>query len=214
MAQSLKILALSDRVLDHLYCSNVAERYPDLDLIIGCGDLPFYYLDFMVSALNVPLVYVRGNHDTGPQYTAEGRVLHRVPGGDDIHGRSLMVNNLLLAGIEGSMRYRPHAPLMYTERQMRLEIARLLPQLLWNRVKHGRFLDILVTHSPPYGIHDQEDRAHTGFRQFLTLMRYFRPRYLLHGHIHVYRHKRPRLSQYEATTVINVYPYHLLQVEI
>jgi Icc-related predicted phosphoesterase len=103
---------------------------------------------------------------------------------------------------------------MYTERQMRLEIARLLPQLLWNRVKHGRFLDILVTHSPPYGIHDQEDRAHTGFRQFLTLMRFFRPRYLLHGHIHVYRHKPSRISQYEATTVINVYPHHLLQVEI
>lgn len=213
MAQPLKILALSDRVLDHLYHSRVAERYPDLDLLIGCGDLPFYYLDFLVSALNVPLVYVRGNHDRSPQYTAEGRVLHRVPGGEDIHGRSLMVKDLLLAGLEGSMRYRPDAPLMYSERAMRFEIGRLLPTLLWNRMRYGRFLDVLVTHSPPYGVHDQKDRPHTGFRQFLSLMRRFRPRYLLHGHIHIYAHNRPRVTQYEDTTVINVYPYQILHIE-
>ena len=38
---------------------------------------------------------------------------------------------------------------MYSEPEMRRQVARLLPPLLINRVRHGRFLDILVTHSPP-----------------------------------------------------------------
>ena len=44
-----------DRVLDHLYSSNVRTSYPDVELIIGCGDLPFYYLDFLTSAIDVPI---------------------------------------------------------------------------------------------------------------------------------------------------------------
>ncbi len=55
MANSVRILAVSDRVLDRLYTSNVRELVSDVDLIIGCGDLPYYYLDFLISALDVPL---------------------------------------------------------------------------------------------------------------------------------------------------------------
>lgn len=66
----MKILAVSDRVIDWLYSGHVREKFSDIDLIIGCGDLPFYYLDFLTSALDRPLVYVRGNHDIGPQYAA------------------------------------------------------------------------------------------------------------------------------------------------
>ncbi len=206
----MKILAVSDRVLDQVYCSHVQENYPDVDLIIGCGDLPFYYLDFLVSALNKPMVYVLGNHDIGPQYTVEGRVLTAVRGGVNLHGRTLNLDGLLLAGLEGSMRYRPHAPLMYTEAEMRLQAANILPGLLRNYVRYGRFLDILVTHSPPFGIHDRPDLAHTGFKFFHTLMHLFKPRYLLHGHIHLYRSNPIRLSKFEETTIINVYPVYTL----
>jgi len=206
VAGTVKILAVSDRVLGNLYNTQVRETHADVDLIIGCGDLPFYYLDFLVSALDVPLVYVRGNHDTIPQYTVDGRVLRRVPGGLDIHGRLVTMQGLTLAGLEGSMRYRPTDPLMYTEAEMRWEIARLLPHLLWRRFRLGRALDILVTHSPPFQIHDRPDRAHTGFRFFHRFMALFRPRYLLHGHIHVYRRDVPRVTRFEDTIVINVYP--------
>ena len=206
----MKILAVSDRVLDRVYCSTVKEKYPDVDLIIGCGDLPFYYLDFLTSALDKPLVYVKGNHDTGPQYTVDGQVLTGVRGGTDIHGRTFNYDGLLLAGLEGSMRYRPNASLMYSETEMRLQVAMLLPGLLRNWVKHGRFLDVLVTHSPPFGIHDRTDLAHTGFKFFLTLLQYFKPRYLLHGHIHLYRQDATRVSRYEETTIINVYPVYTL----
>lgn len=209
----MKIMAVSDRVLDVLYCSDVKKKYPDIDLIIGCGDLPFYFLDFLVSALDVPLVYVRGNHDKGPQYTITGQVLQQVPGGRDIHGRVVGLDGLLLAGMQGSMRYRPNAPFMYSEWEMRLEMTRLFPRLLWNRLRYGRYLDILVTHSPPYGIHDRPDLPHTGFKVFLAFMRLFKPHYLLHGHIHIYRQDTPRITHFEETIVINVYPYRIFDFD-
>jgi uncharacterized protein len=212
MACPMRILAVSDQVLDTIYQPNVKETCPDIDLIIGCGDLPFYYLEFLISALDVPLVYVRGNHDHGPQYTIEGRVLTEVHGGLDLHGRVIKVEQLLLAGLEGSMRYRPGAPLMYTEVEMRWQVAQLLPQLLWNRLKHGRFLDILVTHSPPYGIHDRADLAHSGFKIFLNFLRLFKPRYLLHGHIHIYRQDTMRQTRYYDTQIINVFPARIIDI--
>lgn len=208
----MKILAVSDRVMGNLYHAHVHQAYPDVDLIIGCGDLPFYYLDFLVSALDVPLLYVRGNHDGTPQYTMDGRVLTGVPGGLDIHGRVVTLQGLTLAGLEGSMRYRPDDPLMYSEGEMGWEMTRLLPQLLWRRFRYGRALDILVTHSPPYQIHDRRDRAHSGFKLFHDFMRLFRPRYLLHGHVHVYRRDVPCVTRYQDTIVVNVYPYRLLNL--
>lgn len=208
----MKILAVSDRVVGNLYNPHVRQAYPEIDLIIGCGDLPFYYLDFLVSALDVPLVYVRGNHDVVPQYTINGRVLKSVQGGLDLHGQIVTLQGLTMAGLEGSMRYRPDAPLMYSEGEMRWEVARLLPQLLWRRLRRGRALDILITHSPPFKIHDRQDRAHSGFRLFHRFMALFRPRYLLHGHVHIYRRDVPRVTRFQDTLVINVYPYRVLNL--
>lgn len=209
----MKILAVSDRVLENLYAVHIQQRYDDVDMILGCGDLPFYYLDFLVCALDVPLLYVRGNHDAGPQYTVDGRTLTGVRGGIDVHGRVVHVTGLLIAGLEGSMRYRPGAPLMYTEAEMTAEVLRLVPTLLWNRFRYGRALDILITHSPPHDVHDRPDRAHTGFRVFHRFVRIFRPRYLLHGHIHVYRPDVSRVTRIAHTTVVNVYPYRVLEFD-
>lgn len=209
----MKLLAVSDKVSDHLYCSDVRQKLPDIDLLIGCGDLPFYYLEFLVSALDVRMLYVRGNHDKAPQYTIDGRVLQQAQGGIDVHSRVVYMEKLLVAGLEGSMRYRPHAPFMYTEGEMRANIGRLLPRLLRNRVKFGRYLDILVAHSPPFGIHDQPDLPHTGFKIFLSFLEWFKPRFLLHGHIHIYRNNTIRISKYDETTIINVYPYFVLDLK-
>ena len=73
MAGPMKVLAVSDRVLDRIYTPNVREKYPGVELVIGCGDLPFYYLEFLISSLDVPLIYILGNHDGGPQYTSDNR---------------------------------------------------------------------------------------------------------------------------------------------
>ena len=203
----MKILAVSDRVLDKLYSGSIRQTYADVDLMIGCGDLPFYYLDFLTSAIDAPLVYVRGNHDEGPQYAVDGRVWRDVRGGVDIHGKVVTRRGLILAGLQGSMRYKAHADYMYSEAEMRRVVAQLVPRLLWNRQRLGRALDVLVTHSPPFGIHDRPDLPHTGFKVFLSFLRLFRPRYHLHGHIHIYRQDEVRESRFEETTVVNAVSY-------
>ncbi len=208
----MKILAVSDRVLDKLYSGQARRMYSDVELIIGCGDLPFYYLDFLTSAIDAPLVYVRGNHDSGPQYAADGHTWNEVRGGVDIHGKVVARRGLILAGLQGSMRYKAHAEYMYSESEMRVVAAQMVPRLLWNRQRVGRALDILVTHSPPYGIHDRSDLPHTGFKVFLSFLRMFKPRYHLHGHVHIYRQDEVVNTRYGETDIINVYPYKVLDV--
>lgn len=208
----MKILAVSDRVLDKLYSGQARQMYSDVELIIGCGDLPFYYLDFLTSAVDAPLVYVRGNHDSGLQFAADGQIWNEVRGGVDIHGKVVARRGLIVAGLQGSMRYKAHAEYMYSESEMRVVAAQMVPRLLWNRQRVGRALDILVTHSPPYGIHDRSDLPHTGFKVFLSFLRMFKPRYHLHGHVHIYRQDEVVNTRYGETDIINVYPYKVLDV--
>ena len=209
----MKVLAVSDRVQEHIYSPAIRARHGDVKMVFGCGDVPYYYLEYIVTMLSVPLLYVRGNHDQ-PVYMSGGRIATHAEGCLDVHGRVVFQSGLLVAGIEGSMRYRPRAPHMYSETEMRGQIARLVPQLLWNRQRTGRYLDVLVAHSPPYGIHDRDDLPHTGFKVFLQFMRLFKPRYLLHGHIHLYRRDTVRQTRVGETEVINVYPYQLLDIPL
>lgn len=209
----VKILAVSDKVLQTHYSPHVPQLYPRLDLLLGAGDLPYYYLDFLVSALDTPMLYVLGNHDAGRQYTERGE-LSEVRGGRNIHRRVVREQGLIFAGLEGSMRYRPGAAQQYNEVEMWWEATSLFTRLLLNRVRHGRYLDVLLTHSPPFGIHDANDLPHRGFKSFLRLMRIFRPRYLLHGHIHRYLLHKHEVTQYHETTVINIYPNYLLDVHV
>lgn len=210
----VKILALSDEVVDYIYHPQLKERFPGIDLVVGCGDLPFYYLEFIVTMLNCPVYYVHGNHDKPSQYLSDGRVISRAEGCEALETLSVRAMSragpLLLAGLGGSLRYN-FGLHQYTQREMTRRVLQLTPSLLVNRVRYGRFLDILLTHAPPRGIHDARDLAHTGFDAFLTLMDRFRPRYLLHGHSHIYRNDVPTATRYGQTQVLNVYPYRVIE---
>jgi Icc-related predicted phosphoesterase len=47
------------------------------------------------------------------------------------------------------------------------------------------FLDIFITHSPPLGMHDQDDLPHQGIKAFRWLVDSFQPAYYFHGHVHI-----------------------------
>jgi Icc-related predicted phosphoesterase len=132
----------------------------------------------------------------------------------NLHARTANAGGLLLAGLEGSIRYNNSSEAQYTDFEMKMNILKLLPGLAYNRLRYGRWLDVLITHSPPFGIHDKPDPAHTGFRSFLTFMDYFKPRYLLHGHIHLYRNNETTQTRYGETEVINVYPFKILDLQL
>jgi Icc-related predicted phosphoesterase len=92
-------------------------------------------------------------------------------------------------------------------------IVRLTPGLLWNKIRHGRFLDVFVSHAPPRGIHDQIDLPHQGIDAFRWLLRTFKPAYHFHGHIHVYRPDDVTETVFEQTRVINTYGYKVKLIE-
>jgi Icc-related predicted phosphoesterase len=207
----VKILAISDEVVDRLYTSQITQTFRDVDMILGCGDLPYEYLEFLVTTLNVPLLFVPGNHDPeyneeNPASCAEGCVF--------LDRRLVQVKGLTLAGLGGSVRYKSGHPNQYTQSAMYQRVISCLPLLLWNRFRTGRVLDIMIAHSPAQGIHDDSDPAHTGFSAFRDLIRVIKPRYFLHGHNLVYKgNLLPSITQVGGTTVINVYPYRFLEVE-
>ena len=229
----MKILAISDEVVDFIYSPQIKQKYADVDLVLGCGDLPFYYLEYIVTILDVPLYYVPGNHDRREQYLSDGRVVYRAEGcerldrravslpavslasqrGPQAQAQAAAAPRLLLAGLGGSLRYNQDIGHQHTEAEMFSRALSLAPRLAVNRLRHGRYLDILVTHAPPRGIHDRDDLAHTGFKTFRRFMDIFQPRLLLHGHSHIYRGDTITKSLYQNTQVINVYPYRVIEWE-
>lgn len=209
----MRILAICDKVESVLYGPTINKRVGEVDLIISCGDLPYYYIDFVISMINRPCYFVFGNHGREVEY--QGKDWNQVTGplgAVNLHTRHVREHGLLIMGLEGSIRYNSAPNFQYTNTQMWLNIIKAMPGLLYNRLRYGRWLDILVAHSPPFGIHDEEDRAHQGFESFLTFMRWFKPRYLLHGHIHIYRNDTVTQTRYYETEVINVYPYKILDL--
>jgi Icc-related predicted phosphoesterase len=210
----IKILSVSDKVDEVLYSPALKRLFADVDLVLGCGDLPLYYLEFIVTMLGGPLFYVIGNHANAVRQQYASREEWQYPGGcENIDGRVVRYRGLLIAGLEGSMRYNNNPYFQYTEREMTLRAWGLVPSLLLNRFLYGRYLDILITHAPPSGIHDKSDLCHRGFRAFRMLMDRFQPRYLIHGHVHIYHPDEPRQTVYRETTVINTYGYCSLEID-
>lgn len=201
----MKILCVSDTVVPQLEsAANLRRRYNDIDLIISCGDLPPVYLEFITSVLNVPLYYVRGNHDEIYD--------ERPPGGDNLHGRVLTYKGLTFAGLEGSMRYNK-GKIQYTESQMMQMVLKMGLRVGYDRFRNGHGVDVLVTHSPPFGIHDAEDLPHTGFKSLLKFMEWYKPRYMIHGHVHTYDRRKATRTKYGDTCIMNINPYTVLEVE-
>lgn len=213
----MKILAVSDEVVDLLYSPQIRDRFGEVDLVLGCGDLPYYYLEFIVTMLAAPLYYVPGNHDKPHQYVSDGRILSSAEGCVDVDGQTaevalkVGVAPLLLGGLGGCLRYNNEGVHQYTQSEMTRRTLGLWPGLLYNRLRHGRCLDIFIAHAPPLGIHDAPDLTHTGFEAFLRLMRVCRPRFLLHGHAHIYRSDTVTRTMYHHTEVLNVYPYRIIE---
>ena len=66
------------------------------------------------------------------------------------------------------------------------------------------YIDLLLTHSPASGINDGFDKAHKGFVCFNDLLEEYRPKWFVHGHIHLsYDAKLPRVCSHGPTTIIN-----------
>ena len=208
----MKILALSDTIDCLVDSSNIAERFRDIDLVLSCGDLPFDYLEYVVTALNKALYYVYGNHAQHAVVGTDGSIKTAPEGCVNIHRKVVNHRGLLIAGLEGSHRYR-EGEHQYSQLQMCNFVRAMAPRLLWHKLLYGRAVDILITHAPPYGIHDGRDLPHRGFRAFLGFMERYGPRYLIHGHAHLYRRDAQRRTIYADTIVLNACGHQVIEID-
>lgn len=201
----MKILAVSDVILPQMQDADYLTRtYDDVSLLVSCGDMSAGYLDFIGSILCLPLLFVRGNHDGGYK---PGQ-----PGGDNLNSRILTFGEYSFAGLEGSIRYN-QGPVQYTDREMFARVLWLLPRLLVAESVRGYAVDAFLAHSPPRGIHDiADDRAHHGFKAFHYLMRWARPRYLLHGHVDTWDRRQAVQTVFYRTVVVNINPVAVLDL--
>jgi Icc-related predicted phosphoesterase len=205
----MKILAVTDETVERLYTLAANGHFADVGLVLSCGDLPYPYLENLVTLLNVPLLYVPGNHD--PVYDSR-HVNARAEGCENVDGRVIRVRGLTVAGLGGSPRYHPQGVNQYSPSEMTLRAWRLAASIAWNRPRLGP-LDILITHSPPLGIHDEDTLAHHGLAAINWLIGFAKPRYHLHGHVHFHRRNlTASVTTLGATTIINVFPYQTIEI--
>ncbi len=144
----VRVLAVSDVVDEALWADVSPVR--GAELIVGCGDLPFEYLGRLMNALDVPLVFVPGNHDpdvSGYQESRGGLWLRaglpaRPPwpdGAVNADGRIVDVAGLRIAGLGGCRRYSD-GPNQYTGGQQRRRAARLAARARMHRLRNGPLL--------------------------------------------------------------------------
>lgn len=209
----MQVLTISDEVVREVYSGTAKERFRDVQVILGCGDLPPSYLEFAVSMLNVPCLYVPGNHDARPEERESGETAADPAGCDSADRRLKIVNGLAIAGLGGSPWYNGDRH-QYTERQMWVRTMLLAPRImLWQR-RSGRPLDVMMTHAAPQGIHDGPG-AHRGFQVFRWIIERFQPRYFIHGHVHPsYGYNKVTQSVVGTTNVINTVGYRLLDIDV
>ena len=210
-----RILAIADEVDEGLYTDKLTRLRPDL--VVSAGDLPFDYLEYIVSRLDVPLVYVPGNHDaelrsSDPIWTPLGAdAPERGPLGClNADGRVVVAAGLRIAGLGGSMRYR-RGPNQYSEAEMRWRALSLAVRVKLKPSRAARRVDVLLTHSPPLGWGSNEDLAHRGFASFLRLVKDLAPKVLIHGHIHPYGRGQPE-RYLGDTQVVNAVPLRLVEI--
>lgn len=215
MATLTRILAVADEIDESLNADKLRALKPDF--VLSCGDLPFEYLEYLVNQVDVPLLYVPGNHDprlkpadtTWTQLESEPMV----PGPDgceNVDGRVVDVGGLRVAGLGGSLRYKP-GPNQYTQADMRWRAIRLGLRIRLKRIRTGRKLDVLVTHGPPFGSSDAEDAAHVGFAGFNTIIRELHPVLLVHGHVHPYGRSQPE-RRVDSTRIVNAVPSRVIEL--
>lgn len=194
----MKILAIADQESKYYYDYYKPDCLNEFDLILSCGDLNANYLEFLATMAHCPVLYVCGNHDDGFELNPpEGCIC--------IENQIYEYQGIRIIGLGGSYKYRDGKN-MYTEKQMKRRIRRLHFQLC-----RKKGVDIVLTHAPAYGINDLNNRSHRGFECFLDLLKKYKPKFFIHGHVHMnYEHNMPRESVFYNTVVVNAYEYYKL----
>lgn len=196
----MKILCIADMESKYYWDYYDKSKLRDIDLILSSGDLDPDYLQFLVTMSKARLLYVHGNHDS---------VYDRRPplGCECIDDRVYDFHGLRILGLGGSMRYAPEG-YMYEENEMKRRILKIKKNII---LKNG--FDILLTHAPARGYGDMDDIPHMGFNCFNSLMEEYKPKYMIHGHVHrEYGDFKREILHSSGCKIINAYERHIFDI--
>ena len=173
----MKILAFSDLHCDSDAALAIVSASSAADIVIGAGDFGIQgerseeCLNILTK-IDCPLVLVSGNHDrlSNLQDYCRGRTGFHL-----LHGSSVEFHGINIFGLGGEIPKRGDAD--WNETWSEVEATDLL--------QFGGHYKVLVTHTPPYGITDeQSDGSHEGSESIRSAIESIQPVYCLCGHIH------------------------------
>ncbi len=186
----MKILAIADRPPTTPVRDTVDREQPHL--IITLGDLDGYDLRGLDAITTIPKIGVYGNHCSGNYFDDFGI--------ENMHLATKEIDGILFGGFEGSIRYKKGDAPMYTEEEA------------GNLLTGFPYVDIMIAHSPPKGIHDEDDPAHQGLQALREYVERVQPKYFLHGHTYVSTGLKEDMLG--ATKVVHVYADQILNLDV
>lgn len=184
----MKILAIADKKPDVLL--ELLEQN-SFNTIITLWDL---YKDEIseLQSINIPKVGVFWNHCNIYQdnYMEELWITN-------LHLKTTRIWNLVFGWFEWCVKYKEQEHFMYTQEEANTLIQQL-PKV-----------DVLVTHSPPLWINDNEDPAHIWFEAIKNYINQYSPKYLFHWHSYddgtfVNKYKNTEIIYVNGTKIIYI----------
>ena len=97
-SRAIKALSVSDRMDTSLLQPDTYENFKDVDVIFQKSELQYYHIEKLFQLYEVPVLYVRGNHDPRVEYGKSGP-LYGPRGGTDLHNLVVFLNELSMSGM-------------------------------------------------------------------------------------------------------------------
>lgn len=173
----IRFLAVSDEPDQALDAAVNRDALGHIDAIVGCGDLEPAYLGFLGDAFEVPVSYVRGNHDRGGQWqSARSPAPDHLDSGHLVELAGVTVVPLEWPGLRPGVSRRD-------EWRAWLDVLRAVRGVGFRRLFGKRGPVLVISHAPPRGVGDvAADPFHVGYSGYGWLLRRLRPPLWLHGH--------------------------------
>jgi Icc-related predicted phosphoesterase len=185
----MTILAIADQAPSRSLLEILAEQ--PVDLIVTLGDLTYFSLKELSEVKNIPKIGVYGNHCSGRYFDSLGII--------NLHLKTFTHQGLVFGGFEGSFRYKNTDAKMYTQAEAQ------------TRLKDFPAVDVMIAHSPPFGINDEPDSpSHQGLLALKEYIEEKKPKYFMHGH--TYPAKENLVSKYQDTNIIYVYGEKIITI--
>jgi uncharacterized protein len=173
----MRILAFSDLHRDAAMAETIVSASRDADVVVGAGDFASCGLGLedtltILRRMPVPFVLVPGNHDDLRELRA---ACADWPLAHLLHGQSVVLGGVTFFGIglgSGVLNPEPWNKVLDEG-----EAAQMLAQCS----EHA----VLVSHSPPHGIADQQKSGrHAGSAALRDAIALRQPRITICGHVH------------------------------